>query len=106
MYDLYHEHARKCGFSVRKATSKYSKQPIPIELGKMFVCSCNGEKTQCSDDISTSSTKKKRNTNITRTNCKAMMIVKRNREGVEVVKHELQHNHSLTMPEWSQLHRS
>ncbi|KAL8529865.1 hypothetical protein ACS0TY_007067 [Phlomoides rotata] len=36
-----------------------------------------------------------------------MMRVKRNREGVfEVVKHELQHNHPLTRPEWSHLHRS
>ncbi|KAL8507989.1 hypothetical protein ACS0TY_018512 [Phlomoides rotata] len=36
-----------------------------------------------------------------------MMRVKRNQEGVfEVVKHELQHNHPLTRPEWSHLHRS
>ncbi|KAL8532502.1 hypothetical protein ACS0TY_008917 [Phlomoides rotata] len=91
MYDLYREHARICGFSVRKATSRYSKgnKQIPIELGKMFVCSCNGEKTQCSDDSSTSSTKKKRSTNITRTNCKAMMRVNRNREGVFFVWHDL-----------------
>ncbi|KAL8498624.1 hypothetical protein ACS0TY_021822 [Phlomoides rotata] len=67
----------------------------------MFVCSCSGEKMTRSE---CSSTKK---TFLTRTNCKAMMRTRRNKEGLfKVVRHETEHNHPLTRTEWSHLHRS
>ncbi|KAL8488692.1 hypothetical protein ACS0TY_024832 [Phlomoides rotata] len=85
MYELYCQYAHEIGFS----------------LSKMFVCSCSGEKMTRSE---CSSTKK---TFVTRTNYKAMMRTKRNKEGLfEVVRHETEHNHPLTRTEWSHLHRS
>ncbi|KAL8456219.1 hypothetical protein ACS0TY_034441 [Phlomoides rotata] len=100
MYELYCQHAHEIGFSVRKSSTRYSCKDH-IELSKMFVCSCSGEKMTRSE---CSSTKK---SFVTRTNCKAMMRTKRNKEGLfEVVQHEIEHNHPLTRTEWSHLHSS
>ncbi|KAL8553626.1 hypothetical protein ACS0TY_002075 [Phlomoides rotata] len=92
---------RETRFSVRKSSTRYSSSKGHIELSKLFVCSCSGEKMTRSD---CSSTKK---SFVTRTNCKAMMRTKRNQEGLfEVVRHEIEHNHPLIRTEWSYLHRS
>ncbi|KAL8475156.1 hypothetical protein ACS0TY_030802 [Phlomoides rotata] len=103
MHTLYCKHAREMGFSVRKGTSKFSRDETPIMLGKLFLCACAGIRVSTKENCS----KQKRNVALTRTNCKAMMRIKRNNDGVyEVVKHIEKHNHLLTRIEWSHLHRS
>ncbi|XP_073153190.1 uncharacterized protein [Henckelia pumila] len=43
MYQLYSNHARAIGFSVRKSTTRYcNNQKVVIE--KYFLCSCSGTK--------------------------------------------------------------
>ncbi|KAL8523796.1 hypothetical protein ACS0TY_013680 [Phlomoides rotata] len=107
MYELYYNHARALGFSVRKSTCRYSRDAVPIELAKLFVCSCNGEKLKRSDSSSTDTSTRKKNTIVTRTNCLAMMRAKRTDDGIYVVvKHETNHNHTMTREEWSYFHRS
>ncbi|KAL8514434.1 hypothetical protein ACS0TY_013518 [Phlomoides rotata] len=107
MYELYYNHARALGFSVRKSTCRYSRDAVPIELAKLFVCSCNGEKLKRSDSSSTDTSTRKKNTIVTRTNCLAMMRAKRTDDGIYVVvKHETNHNHTMTREEWSHFHRS
>ncbi|XP_057775333.1 protein FAR1-RELATED SEQUENCE 5-like [Salvia miltiorrhiza] len=51
---------------------------------------------------------KKRNVQITKTDCKAFVRIKLNATGglYEVVEHILEHNHPLTRPELSYMHRS
>ncbi|KAL8511299.1 hypothetical protein ACS0TY_017922 [Phlomoides rotata] len=91
------------GFSVRKGTSRFSRDETPIVLGKLFLCACVGIRVSTKENCS----KQKRNVALTRTNCKAMMRIKRNNDGVyEAVKHIEKHNHPLTRIEWSHLHRS
>ncbi|XP_021761452.1 protein FAR1-RELATED SEQUENCE 5-like [Chenopodium quinoa] len=52
-------------------------------------------------------TRKPRQVSITRSNCKACIRAKVNKEGqFEVVAHVIQHNHELTKPQWHYLHRS
>ncbi|KAL8465052.1 hypothetical protein ACS0TY_034510 [Phlomoides rotata] len=103
MHTLYCNHAREMGFSVRKGTSRFSRDETPIVLGKLFLCACAGIRVSTKENCS----KQKRNVALTRTKCKAMMRIKRNNDGVyEVVKHIEKHNHPLTRTEWSHLHRS
>lgn len=107
MYELYCRHARVNGFSVRKATTRLST--TGIELGKLFVCSCAGLKLKRSKAETTRivTSRKEKKVGITRTNCKAMLSVKMNKEGIyEVIKHEMKHNHQLTRPEWNHHHSS
>ncbi|KAL8543935.1 hypothetical protein ACS0TY_004473 [Phlomoides rotata] len=99
-YELYCKHAHALGFSVRKSTSRYSRVAIPIELEKLFVCSCNGEKLKRSDNSSMDTSTKKNNIIVTRTNCQAMMRAKINDDGIYVVvKHETNHKHTMTREE-------
>ncbi|KAL8484055.1 hypothetical protein ACS0TY_026665 [Phlomoides rotata] len=103
MHTLYCNHAREMGFIVRKGTSRFSRDETPIVLGKLFICACAGIRVSTKENYS----KQKRNVALTRTNCKAMMRIKRNNDGVyEVVKHIEKNNHPLTKIEWSHLHRS
>ncbi|KAL8466369.1 hypothetical protein ACS0TY_035463 [Phlomoides rotata] len=103
MHTLYYNHAREMGFSVRKGTSRFSRDETLIVLGKLFLCACAGIRVSTKENCS----KQKRNVALTRTNCKAMMRIKRNNDGVyEVVKHIEKHNDPLTRTEWSHLHRS
>ncbi|XP_021747548.1 protein FAR1-RELATED SEQUENCE 5-like [Chenopodium quinoa] len=52
-------------------------------------------------------TRKPRQVAITRSNCKACIRAKVNKEGkFEVVAHVIQHNHELTRSQWHYLHRS
>uniref|UniRef100_A0A803MJN5 SWIM-type domain-containing protein n=1 Tax=Chenopodium quinoa TaxID=63459 RepID=A0A803MJN5_CHEQI len=51
--------------------------------------------------------RKPRQVSITRSNCKACIRAKVNKEGqFEVVAHVIQHNHELKKPQWHYLHRS
>lgn len=107
MYKLYCRHARATGFSVRKGTSRSST--TGIELARFYLCSCAGIKQKKAEVETTTSgkTRKKKLVGITRTNCPALLHVKRNKEGIyEVHKHVMQHNHNLTRPEWGHHHRS
>lgn len=100
MYELYCQHAKAIGFSVRKATTRLSTKGV--ELAKLFVCSCAGMR-RTNPTITT----KERRVAITRTNCKALMSTKMRKDGVyEVIRHETEHNHQLTRMEWSHYHRS
>ncbi|KAL8483256.1 hypothetical protein ACS0TY_026083 [Phlomoides rotata] len=103
MHKLYCKHACEIEFSVRKGTSKFSTDETHIVLGKLFIYACAGIRVSTKENCS----KQKRNVALTRTNCKTVMRIKRNNDGVyEVVKHIEKHNHPLTRIEWSHLHRS
>ncbi|KAH6808549.1 hypothetical protein C2S51_000305 [Perilla frutescens var. frutescens] len=85
MYELYCKHAREVGFGVRKRVKKKGK-----------ISESSNE-----DEISF------RQNNITRTDCKAFLRVKRNDEGMlEVIDHNEEHNHELSRKKWSHMHRS
>ncbi|XP_073138365.1 protein FAR1-RELATED SEQUENCE 5-like [Henckelia pumila] len=110
MYQLYSNHARAVGFSVRKSTTRYcNNQKVVIE--KYFLCSCSGTKKiedSNPDNLSGGSVGKigKRSC-LTRTGCKALLRVKLNDECLyEVVSHVMIHNHAFTRIEWSHHHRS
>ncbi|XP_073130235.1 protein FAR1-RELATED SEQUENCE 5-like [Henckelia pumila] len=109
MYQLYSNHARAIGFSVRKSTSRYSSYP-DVVVEKYFVCSCSGSKkieTLNPDSIGGSVVKRGQRSCLTRTECKASLRVKLNGVGLyEVVSHVNIHNHALTRKEWSHHHRS
>ncbi|KAH6796316.1 hypothetical protein C2S51_037302 [Perilla frutescens var. frutescens] len=106
MYELYCLHAREVGFSVRKNTQRNNSTGVVIE--KYYVCS--SERLKKSSTLSTLSgekTKRKRTRNITRTDCKASLRVKRGRDGLlEVIEHIEEHNHELSRKEWSHMHKS
>ncbi|XP_073152030.1 protein FAR1-RELATED SEQUENCE 5-like [Henckelia pumila] len=110
MYQLYSNHARAIGFSVRKSTTRYcNNQKVVIE--KYFLCSCSGTKRiedSNLDNLSGGSVGKigKRSC-LTRTGCKALLRVKLNDECLyEVVSHVMIHNHAFTRIESSHHHRS
>ncbi|KAL8464742.1 hypothetical protein ACS0TY_034304 [Phlomoides rotata] len=102
MYEMYCRHARVNKFSVRKATTRLST--TGVELAKLFVCSCAGLKRSAAETTRIGTSRKEKRVGITRTNCKALLSVKMNKERIyEVIKHEMKHNHQLT---WSHHHRS
>ncbi|XP_021724249.1 protein FAR1-RELATED SEQUENCE 5-like [Chenopodium quinoa] len=88
-----------------------------IVTEKNYVCSAEGKrhsgqkKTKLvemvdEEDVNVK-TRKPRQVSITRSNCKACIREKVNKEGqFEVVAHVIQHNHELTKPQWNYLHRS
>ncbi|KAH6771474.1 hypothetical protein C2S52_016277 [Perilla frutescens var. hirtella] len=106
MYELYCLHAREVGFSVRKNTQRNNSTGDVIE--KYYVCSSEGlKKSSTSSTLSGEKAKRKRTRNITRTDCKASLRVKRGRDGLlEVIEHIEEHNHELSRKEWSHMHRS
>ncbi|XP_073031667.1 protein FAR1-RELATED SEQUENCE 5-like [Primulina eburnea] len=107
MHQLYCKHACALGFSVRKSTTRYSSNEVVVE--KYFVCSCAGVKnSENADNFSDASSARKRsNSCLTRTRCKASLRVKLNEGGVyEVLSHVMVHNHPFTRIEWGHLHRS
>lgn len=107
MYSLYCKHARCLGFSVRKSTNRFSATDKSILLSKLFVCSCTGIRTKKQRNSTPGTSVKKRRIGITRTDCKARMLVKKTKEGnYAVVQHETEHNHELTRTEWNHMHRS
>ncbi|KAL8468256.1 hypothetical protein ACS0TY_031481 [Phlomoides rotata] len=92
MHTLYCNHAREMGFSVRKGTSRFSRDETPIVLGKLFLCACARIRVSTKENCS----KQKRNVALTRTNCKAMMRIKRNNDGVYEVSHLHRSERSIT----------
>ncbi|XP_021737355.1 protein FAR1-RELATED SEQUENCE 5-like [Chenopodium quinoa] len=114
--ELYEKHAAILGFSIRKHTTRF-KQHTKIVTEKNYVCSAEGKrhsgqkKTKLvemvnEEDVNVK-TRKPRQVSITRSNCKACIRAKVNKEGqFEVVAHVIQHNHELTKPQWHYLHRS
>ncbi|XP_073059472.1 protein FAR1-RELATED SEQUENCE 5-like isoform X7 [Primulina eburnea] len=107
MHQLYCKHARALGFSVRKSTTRCYSNEVVVE--KYFVCSCAGVKNSGNADIfsDASSSRKRSNSCLTRTGCKASLRVKLNDDGVyEVLSHVMEHNHPFTRTEWGHLHRS
>ncbi|XP_021764581.1 protein FAR1-RELATED SEQUENCE 5-like [Chenopodium quinoa] len=114
--ELYEKHAAILGFSIRKHTTRF-KQHTKIVTEKNYVCSAEGKrhsgqkKTKLvemvdEEDVNVK-TRKPRQVSITRSNCKACIRAKVNKEGqFEVVAHVIEHNHELTKPQWHYLHRS
>ncbi|KAL8530209.1 hypothetical protein ACS0TY_007316 [Phlomoides rotata] len=74
MHTLYCNHAREMGFSVRKGTSRFSKDETPIVLGKLFICACAGIRVSTKENCS----KQKRNVALTRTNVDRLQFYQRN----------------------------
>ncbi|KAL8536523.1 hypothetical protein ACS0TY_011933 [Phlomoides rotata] len=72
MHKLYCNYAREMGFSVRKGTSRFSRDETSIVLGKLFIYACAGIRILTKENCS----KQKRNVALTQTNCKAMMRIK------------------------------
>nr|GMC77755.1 protein FAR1-RELATED SEQUENCE 5-like [Ipomoea batatas] len=114
MYELYAQHSRALGFSIRKSTPKTNNNRI---VEKYFVCYFQGtiksknlqgtRKSKNLDKQSEVSSSKGKRKNITHTGCEASMRVRLNDEGVyEVAHHITSHNHPLTRKECVHLHRS
>lgn len=102
MYKLYCSHARELGFSVRKGTTRYNTGGKLQE--KYFCCSSSGYR-ECKQSVAND--KETKRVHFTRTGCKALIRVKLQHDGCyEIIKHVNEHNHELTRPEWSHLHRS
>ncbi|KAL8515634.1 hypothetical protein ACS0TY_014357 [Phlomoides rotata] len=102
MYKLYCSHARALGFSVRKGTTRYNTSGKLAE--KYFYCSSSGHR-ECKQYVPND--KETKIVHITRTGCKALIRVKLQGDGCyEIINHVKGHNHELTRPEWSHLHRS
>lgn len=100
IYHLYVKHAREVGFSVRKTTTRLDN--FGMVISKLYVCSCEGQHRQ-----TVSKEEKKKRTYVYRTGCNASLRAKINDDGLfEVVHHNTEHNHELTRPEWSYMHRS
>ncbi|KAH6777472.1 hypothetical protein C2S51_008784 [Perilla frutescens var. frutescens] len=106
MYELYCKHAREVGFGVRKNTQRTNSLGQVIE--KYYVCSKEGVKKK--GKVGESSNEDQisfRRNNITRTDCKAFLKVKKNDEGMLlVIDHNEEHNHELSRKKWSHMHRS
>ncbi len=96
MYELYCKHAREVGFGVRKSTQRTNTIGEVIE--KYYVCSNQGVKKKGkSGESSNEDEINFRQNNITRTDCKAFLRVKKNDEGMfEVIDHNEEHNHELS----------
>ncbi|KAK9733635.1 hypothetical protein RND81_04G080600 [Saponaria officinalis] len=134
LYDLYKQHSRAVGFSVRKSTTRRRGGPNGIVTEKYFLCSCEGEpkskksrKVRENDGSSESRKKNKKRVASTRTSCEAFLRLKlrfKRRENYrgeheslgkgnglvpdvyEVVSHVVAHNHTLTPRRWQHHHRS
>ncbi|KAH6762432.1 hypothetical protein C2S52_019865 [Perilla frutescens var. hirtella] len=106
MYELYCLHAREIGFSVRKNTQRRNSTGAVIE--KYYVCSSERVRNNTAIvPLSNQEKKWTRRRNITRTNCKAPLRVRRGQDGLlEVIEHVQEHNHELSRKEWSHIHRS
>ncbi|KAL8530525.1 hypothetical protein ACS0TY_007530 [Phlomoides rotata] len=95
-------HARALGFSVRKGTTRYNTSGKLQE--KYFYCSSLGYR-ECKQSVAND--KETKRVHITRTGCKALIRVKLQGNGCyAIINHVKEHNHELTRPEWSHLHRS
>lgn len=118
MHDIYEKHASIVGFSVRCHTTRNFRGTLTISE-KYWVCSAHGERhtgepKKKKQDNSTSEIneekrkkqRKPRQVAVTRTNCKAGIRVKCNKEGLyEVVHHVMAHNHELIRKNDNHLHR-
>ncbi|KAH6778399.1 hypothetical protein C2S51_009711 [Perilla frutescens var. frutescens] len=106
MYELYCLHAREVGFSVKKNTQRRNSTGAVTE--KYYVCSSEGVRNNTTIvPLSNQEKKWTRRRNITCTNCKASLRVRRGQDGLlEVIEHVQEHNHELSRKEWSHRHRS
>ncbi|XP_074305561.1 protein FAR1-RELATED SEQUENCE 5-like [Silene latifolia] len=105
---LYNKHAAATGFGTRKGTRRIEKN---VEYERYFVCNCLGEhgngRSLNSDGTPSSSGTQTKKVNITRSVCKAFIWTQLNGKGLwEILNHNLDHNHSLTPPQWQHNHRS
>ncbi|KAH6756610.1 hypothetical protein C2S53_001791 [Perilla frutescens var. hirtella] len=99
MYQLYCLHAQEVRFIVRKNTQMRNSTGAVTE--KYYVCSSEGVKN-ITEIVPLSNQEKKwtRRRNITRTNCKASLRVRRGQDGLlEVIEHVQEHNHELSRKE-------
>ncbi|XP_021765844.1 protein FAR-RED IMPAIRED RESPONSE 1-like [Chenopodium quinoa] len=114
--EFYEKHAAILGFSIRKHTTRYFTH-TKIVQEKNYVCSAEGKrnsgdkKTKLVEMVDEENvkvkTRKSRQVAITRSDCKACIRAKVNKEGhFEVMAHVFQHNHDLTRSQWHYLHRS
>ncbi|GER37283.1 FAR1-related sequence 5 [Striga asiatica] len=103
IYDLYCDHAREVGFTVRKTTTRCNHVGVVIE--KYYVCSCQGSKRSTASSTGDQVQRKEKKRCITRTGCQAYLRVKMNSKGVyEVIGHNTQHNHTLHRKVWRHMH--
>ncbi|XP_021752528.1 protein FAR1-RELATED SEQUENCE 5-like [Chenopodium quinoa] len=118
MHEIYKKHASIVGFSVRKHTGRTRDKTGKVIVEKYYVCSAQGKtnteerkkKKKIEAIVENAENKKKRKPRlvpITRTDCRACIRVKMNKDGLfEAVQHVLVHNHELTRKQWHYLHRS
>lgn len=119
MHDIYEKHSRIVGFSIRSHTTRCFPGTRTL-MEKYWVCSAQGERNRgqakkkeddnLAIEINEGKSKKQRKPRqvaITRTDCKAGIRVKCNKEGLfEVVHHVIAHNHELSRKDDSHQHRS
>ena len=93
-YQFYNNFAKQRGFSVRKGTVKRSKGPGNEVKRKRFLCSRQGERDE---KLLTMENRTRRLRPLTRCNCKAHLIVKRDISSGKWIVHSLDdvHNHRL-----------
>ncbi|KAK9740769.1 hypothetical protein RND81_03G058700 [Saponaria officinalis] len=134
LYDLYKQHSRSVGFSVRKSTTRRRGGPNGIVTEKYFLCSCEGKpkskkssKARENDGSLESGKKSRKRVASTQTSCEAFLRLKlgfKRRESgrgehestgkgyvlvldvYEIVSHVVAHNHILTPRRWHHHHRS
>ncbi|KAK9726864.1 hypothetical protein RND81_05G242200 [Saponaria officinalis] len=134
LYDLYKQHSRAVGFSVRKSTTRRRGGPNGIVTEKYFLCSCEGKpkskktsKARENDGSLESGKRSRKRVASTRTSCEAFLRLKlrfKRRESgrgehgssgkgyvlvpdvYEIVSHVVAHNHTLTPRRWQHHHRS
>ncbi|KAK9689570.1 hypothetical protein RND81_09G067800 [Saponaria officinalis] len=134
LYDLYKQHSRVVGFSVRKSTTRRRGGPNGIVTEKYFLCSCEGKpkskkasKTRENDGSLESGKRSRKRVVSTRMSCEAFLRLKlrfKRRESgrgehessgkgyvlvpdvYEIVSHVVAHNHTLTPRRWQDHHHS
>ena len=117
LHKLYRRHAAKVGFTFKMATSRLNAEGLVYE--KYFMCSRAGKpdpvpKTPVITPSPTAgeeeggrNQRKKRVDCIIKTGCKAKLVISCDTVNnyYKVTRHVEGHNHALTRPEWSYLHR-
>ncbi|XP_074296976.1 protein FAR1-RELATED SEQUENCE 5-like [Silene latifolia] len=105
---LYNRHAPATGFGTRKGTRRIEKN---VEYERYLFCNCQGEHAngRALNSVGTpsSSGTQTKKVNITRSVCKASIRTQVNSEGLwKILNNILDHNHSLTPPQWQHNHMS
>ncbi|XP_026398280.1 protein FAR1-RELATED SEQUENCE 5-like [Papaver somniferum] len=90
-YDFYNRFAGKAGFSIRwHSTNKSRVDPFEV-IGRTFCCSCQGLRNRRSKPVE----QRKRHQEDVRTDCKAVMMIKKRNDRWVVSGVVEEHNHKL-----------